>query len=189
MTDVMLTEKDRLTQMLSDQYAKNIIDMEEFEKMLELVNKAETNRDIKVIEKMSHAYSDMVKPINSEPAYGAKPPIPTTRNKEYVSIFSSREITINPECGKAGTFSTVFGNMKINVYDLPRGRTKLKVEAVFGSIEILVPQGIEVKTNITPVFGNVSMDRDNFYNSGNNDRPELYIKGEAVFGNISIKYV
>ena len=190
MTDVMITEKDRLTQTLSDQYSKNIININEYEKMLDLVNKVETVRDVMVIEKMSKAYSDMVIPEQREsaPAYAHSAKLmPKTKNTEYTSIFSNREVVINPESGKAGTFTSVFGNMDVKVAGLSEGRTKLLVEAVFGNITIYVPAYVRVKTNVTPVFGSVSSDNDSFPDSGADDRPELYIKGEAVFGNISIK--
>ena len=200
MTDLMLAEKDRLTQLLSDQYSKNIINIDEYEKMAELLSKADTSRDLMVIDKMAKAYSDMVTPIGAaqsntpeqnRPRAVSKP---TTKRREYVSVFSSREISIYPTGGHAGDYVSVFGNIQVTIEDLPPGKTKLNAEAVFGSVEIYVPDYVKVKTNVTPVFGGVFTEKDKHQNFVNDDRlhnvetsPELYIKGDAVFGSISVK--
>ena len=189
MVDLALREKDRLTETLSEQYSKNIINMDEYEKMIELVNKIETNRDVMIIDQMVNAYSDMaIRPRAPERKESARASVPKTKTKrkEHTSIFSSREISINPAGGHAGEFACVFGNMLVNVDDLPEGRTKLVAEAVFGSIEIIVPHYVKVKTNITPVFGGVFTEKET-YDDSDDGRPELYIKGDAVFGNITIK--
>jgi hypothetical protein len=42
-------EKDKLTQKLSEQYSQNIINMEEYERILEYINKIETGKEINII--------------------------------------------------------------------------------------------------------------------------------------------
>jgi hypothetical protein len=43
-------EKENLVKMLSEQYSQNIINMEEYERMLEYINKIETKKEINIIE-------------------------------------------------------------------------------------------------------------------------------------------
>jgi len=45
-------EKDKLTQVLSEQYSQNIINMEEYERILEYINKIETGKEISIIQKI-----------------------------------------------------------------------------------------------------------------------------------------
>ena len=45
-------EKEKLIQKLSEQYTLNIINMEEYERILEYINKIETKKEISIIEKI-----------------------------------------------------------------------------------------------------------------------------------------
>jgi hypothetical protein len=43
-------EKDKLAKTLSEQYSRNMIDMEEYERILEYINKIETGKEISILE-------------------------------------------------------------------------------------------------------------------------------------------
>jgi hypothetical protein len=47
-------EKDTLAKKLSEQYSQNIISVEEYERILEYINKIETKKEINIIEKIIH---------------------------------------------------------------------------------------------------------------------------------------
>jgi hypothetical protein len=46
-------EKDKLAKNLSEQYSHNIISMEEYERILEYINKIETKKEASIIEKIT----------------------------------------------------------------------------------------------------------------------------------------
>lgn len=146
------------------------------------------------------------------PEYLNKKVVPTNaKHRKYDTIFSSRRINVKPENGKAGYFSCVFGTNQIKIDDLPLGTTELKIEAVFSSIEIRVPKYAKIINDVSPVFGTVNVSNEsglvkqlgNLLNSvlgGGSEtyddddyeyesRPIIHIKGEAVFGSVSIKRV
>lgn len=171
------TEKEKLTDTLSDQYSKNIISLEEYEKMLGLVNNIETARDLTVTQKAVSAYSDLMTPSNN---------YVESKSQEHKTVFSWRSTTIKSMNGNAGKFTCVFGTNQIIINDLPKGKTVLNVEAVFGLIEIMVPKKVKVIIDVVPVFSGIFIPPETDQSTEYEDRPELHITGKAVFGNITI---
>jgi hypothetical protein len=177
-------EKDRLTKALSEPYSQNLISMEEYERMLEYINKIETKREVSIVEKIIRetALEDgaLTAAQNNDAA------IPAAGEK-HLSVFSWRTTNIKPVNGNAGKFISLFGANRIIVDTLPRGRTVLKVSALFGLTEILVSKNIKITNKVAPIFSGVFS--PNEINRDDADLPELYIVGKAVFGNITIRTI
>jgi hypothetical protein len=101
-------------------------------------------------------------------------------------MFSWRSSNVKPVNGNGGTFMSLFGANRIIVDSLPKGRTVINVNSIFGLIEIIVAKNIRIVNKTTPVFSGIfqsKMKEENF----DDESPELYITGKAVFGNITIK--
>jgi hypothetical protein len=177
-------EKDKLARALSEQYAQNIISMEEYERILEYINKIETKKEAGIIEKIirENALEDgeITVAQNSEIA------IPAT-NEKHLSAFSWRTTNVKPVNGSAGKFISLFGANRIMVDNLPRGRTVLTVNSIFGLTEIIVPKNIKITNKVAPIFSGVFSPND--INRESAGLPELYITGKAVFGNVTIRTV
>ena len=176
-------EKEKLTETLSDQYSKNVIALEEYERMLDWVNKIETGKELTAVQNMVKVET----PVQETPQ--RLPMFTKGKTKNYETVFSYRSVTIKPTDGKAGKFSSVFGTMKVKVDSLPIGKTVLKAEAVFGTVEIHVPGNVKITSDITPVFGGVFIPDEMEHGEYDSDCPVLHIKGEAVFGSIFVKRV
>ena len=191
-------EKNRLTEKLSEQYSQNVISMDEYERLLEYVNKIETSREISFINNMIHAN----RAPNAIPSDRAdQPPIsrfleaiaePLTnlalaskKHEEHTALFSARTTSLEPKTGKAGKFTCLFGSHKIIIDSLPRGKTEIKVECLFGQIEIVVAHNIRVVNKTTPLFSGIFFPDDNYQSS--ESLSELHIKGEVVFGNVTVR--
>jgi len=70
-----------------------------------------------------------------------------------------------------------------SVIDMPKGKTVLHVDSIFGLTEILIPKNVRVINRAAPIMSGI------FYTDETereDDAPELYITGTAVFGNITI---
>ncbi len=59
-----------------------------------------------------------------------------------------------------------------------------KASAVFGGIDIIVPENINIKIKSTPIFGGVSKKVNLKYNE---QLPTIYINAFCMFGGVSIK--
>jgi hypothetical protein len=172
-------EKDELAKKLSEQYAQNIINMEEYERILEYINKIETKKEINIIERIiqeNNAASAITQ--NNEIM------IPETTEK-YWSIFSWRSLDLKSTNGNGGNYTSLFGVNRIIVDNLPMGRTVLKVTSIFGLTEIIVPKNIKIINKVTPLFSGIFMSDE--IKKESEELPELYIIGKAICGNITIK--
>lgn len=176
-------EKDRLTKKLSEQYAHNAITMEEYERILEYINRVETGKEIAIIEKIIRETAAE----NHAPAVIQNRDIMAPNSAEnHVSVFSWRTTNVRPVNGYGGKFVSLFGTNRIIVDNLPKGRTVLNVHSVFGLTEILVSKNIRICNKTVPVFSGIFAPAAET-NRTEEDLPELYITGRALFGNITIK--
>ena len=177
-------EKDRLIQRLSDQYAQNSIDLEEYERMLEYTNKIETRKEIDtvaaLIEKISQA-------TGNELVEFAPNELTETKSKgKHLTVFSWRTSTLKPVQGIGGSYTSLFGTNRIVVDRLPRGRTMMEVNSIFGLTEIIVPKGVRVTNAVTPIFSGIFAPSETEPPS---EGSELHITGKAIFGNITIRVI
>jgi hypothetical protein len=177
-------EKDKLAKALSEQYAQNLITMEEYERILEYINKIETKREAGILEKIIRENTLEDSAVTA--AQNNDPAIPATGEK-HLSAFSWRTTNIKPVNGNAGKFISLFGTNRIIVDNLPRGRTVLQVNSIFGLTEILVSKNIKITNRVAPIFSGVFS--PNTINRDDAGLPELYIVGKAVFGNITIRTI
>jgi hypothetical protein len=161
-------EKEQITRALSEQYAKNSISLEEYERLVESVQKISTARELRNIQTLA--------------AEDGK--------QKHLSLFSWRSSTIKPVHGNAGTYVSVLGanRISINEHDLPKGRTVLTVHSILGLTEIYVPKSIKVINKATPFLAGVFTPNDTGERGIRDDSEasELYILGRAILGNITI---
>jgi hypothetical protein len=175
-------EKDRLTKNLSEQYSQNTINMEEYERILEYINKIETRKEINIIEKIIQENS--IKNNELTIIQNSEIMIPKT-NEKHLSVFSWRSTNVKSINGNGGKFISLFGANRIIVDNLPKGRTVLNVNSVFGLTEIIVSKNIKIINKTVPIFSGIFAPDE--INKEDEELPELYIIGKAVFGNITIK--
>jgi hypothetical protein len=177
-------EKDKLAKKLSEQYSQNIISMEEYEHILEYINIIETKKEIGIIEKIilenGIENNELTIMQNNEIM------IPKTKEK-HLSMFSWRTTNVKSINGNGGKFISLFGTNRIIVDNLPKGMTVINVNSVFGLTEIIVSKNIKIINKTVPIFSGIfspnEIDREN------EEMPELYIIGKAIFGNITIKAI
>lgn len=88
----------------------------------------------------------------------------------------------------------IFGAVKLDFThaDLPEsGIVDLDVRAIFGSVEIIVPDGAEIIVDATPILGSVERKMPKDRHAARNDSadgepPSFHIVGQAIFGSIEI---
>ncbi|MDR2287522.1 MAG: cell wall-active antibiotics response protein [Prevotellaceae bacterium] len=109
---------------------------------------------------------------------------------EYFSkacIFSNgRYIVVDTEF-KGGSLHAIFGGIELDLRKayLPEGETTITIEAIFGGVDLLVPDNWVLEVNIESVLGGVD-DSRRIYSVADTSR-KLIIKGSAVFGGVEIR--
>jgi predicted membrane protein len=98
------------------------------------------------------------------------------------------QVYLDPEF-RGGKISTVFGGVKLDLRrtGLPEGMTYLKVESVFGGIEIDAPEEWVIEIRNESVFGGFADKRLPAVNPGYEDGRKLIIHASNVFGGGEIK--
>lgn len=105
--------------------------------------------------------------------------------KEYCSCFSGQTIDFNDEEFKGCYISAVFGGVKCDLKNaIIKKDVVIDVNSIFGGVDILVPEDVNVKISSTAIFGGVSDERKNKTNDG---KHTIYINATAMFGGVEIK--
>jgi hypothetical protein len=171
-------EKEKLIKTLSEKYSLNILTMEEYERILEYINKIETEKEITIIEKVileNLVDADELAAVQKNEA----------AKEKYLSMFSWRTTSIKPINGNGGKFTSCFGANRIILENLPKGRTILNVNSIFGLTEIIIRQDIKIVNKAMPIFSGIFMPDETA--DSDEELPELCITGRAIFGNITVK--
>lgn len=80
--------------------------------------------------------------------------------------------------------NAIFGGVKCDLRNAVINRDcVIKCSAIFGGIDIFVPQNVNVKVNSTSIFGGVS----NKANNSTANTVTIYIEGTCLFGGVDIK--
>lgn len=105
--------------------------------------------------------------------------------EDYTSTFSGQTLNFSGEIMKSCTMNAIFGGIKCDMTEaIVENDIIIEACAVFGGIDLIIPEGVNVKVKSTSVFGGISNNRKQ---SGTDGLPTIYIKGTCMFGGITIK--
>jgi hypothetical protein len=189
--EIVEERKEKAIENLSDSFAKNQLPLEEYERLVEYIQKIESERELIVVEKMVAEYGGSESPKNSNYGGNELPDeVDDYHTPEHqgssLTILSSRTISGPVESGMQ--FVSILGSehIKIRKADLSRRKTVLNVVSILGESVISVESGIRVSNQAVPILGGAWTDRKVERNAENGD-PELVISGAALLGNITVK--
>lgn len=105
-----------------------------------------------------------------------------------VGFGSAEQVYLDPVF-QGGSISSVFGGVLLDLRrtELPEGDTYLKVESVFGGVEIYAPEGWNIEIRNESVFGGFADKRPHIGGRTYDDGRKLVIKASNVFGGGEIK--
>jgi hypothetical protein len=158
--------------------------MEEYERILDYINKIETKKEINIIGKVIQENNNEDNKLTEVQSSESIIPKPKEKN---LSLFSWRTITLKPISGSGGRFTSLFGVNRIIVDNLPKGRTIIKVNSIFGLTEIILSQKVKIINKTIPIFAGIFAPNEII--KVGEELPELYIAGRAVFGNITVRTI
>jgi len=119
----------------------------------------------------SHKFNEEISKINAN-----------LDGEEVAAVFSGQNIDMKGEIFKGKKVSAVFGGLKLDLREAKiEDDVVINASAVFGGIDILVPEDVIVKVQSNSIFGGVKSKH-----KGDKGHT-IYVKGSAVFGGIEIK--
>lgn len=105
--------------------------------------------------------------------------------KDGCAIFSGQDLNYAGEVFNGAELTAVFGGIKCDLRNaIIQKDCAINATAVFGGIDIYVPDGVNVKINSTSIFGGVS---DKNHRANVPGAITLYINATCMFGGAEIK--
>ena len=192
--EIVEERKEKAVETLTTSYAKNRLPLEEYERLVEYINKIESERELAVVEKIVAEYDVG----DSKPSRADDDDEDDSVQDEYYSddqshgnfpnlaIFATRSLSGKIKSGSQ--FVSIMGSqhIKIRKSDLTKKKTVLEVVSIFGENVIFVEPGIHVSNRAIPIFGVADVERKIRKNNTETER-ELVISGAALFGNVTVK--
>ena len=113
------------------------------------------------------------------------PPVGAERINES-TLFGSLGKKINTRAFKGGSISVVFGGAEIDLRaaELAEEGAVLDVSAVFGGVELRIPDSWAIENRSSAILGGVET---KYANTETNSGKRLVINSSAIFGGIEIK--
>ena len=190
--EIVEERKEKAIQDLSDSYAKNRLPLEEYERLVEYINKIESERELIVVEKIVAEYrgNDMAGEAPNAPFYDDDDEPDRYRNHSAagnsLTVLSSR--VLNGPLRSGAQYVSILGStvIKVRKEDLPKRRTTLDVVSILGECVVYVEPGIRVVNNAIPILGG-SWTNGKVNKQARDGGPELVISGAALLGNITVK--
>ncbi len=103
---------------------------------------------------------------------------------EYYATFSGEELTFTGSEFKGASLNAIFGGIDINLKDaVIEEDIVINSTAVFGGVDILVPNNVNVKVKSSSIFGGT----DNKMTENKENAPTIYVKAFNLFGGTEIR--
>ena len=107
-----------------------------------------------------------------------------TKDNEYCATFSGQRIDFSNEEFKGATLNSVFGSITC---DLSEAKIKedvvINTNSVFGGIDIIVPDDVNIKIKSNSIFGGVNNKKKN----NEDNKYTIYVNASCLFGGVDIK--
>ena len=181
--EIIEERKEKTIEDLSDSYAKNRLPLEEYERLVEYINKIESERELAVVEKIVAEYQGDDKPNlayrEDDEGYSENP-------GANLAILSTH--TVNGPLKSGSQFVSILGSQRINVrkQDLKRKQTVLSLFTLLGDSTVFVESGIRVVNKVIPILGSATTDHG-VKRTVEGNTPELIISGAALLGDVKVK--
>ena len=190
--EIVDERKEKVIENLSSSYAKNRLPLEEYERLVEYIQKIESERELVVVEKIVAEYdgddaSGMPSEQpdeNDEPDYYDRHSNPNSYSN--LTVLSSR--TFSGPIKSGLQFVSILGSehIKIRKADLSKRQNVLQVVSILGDSVVFVESGIRVINSTIPILGGSWID-SNVDKQARGEGPELIISGAAILGNVTVK--
>ena len=100
-------------------------------------------------------------------------------------LFGGQDIRYGMEDFTGGTYTAMFGSCMVNLKNVTLvGDVVITVTAMFGGIDFILPDNVQVISNVMPILGGTEC---KYVSSNDPLAPKIIFNGTASFGGITIK--
>ncbi|MEU0650020.1 DUF1707 SHOCT-like domain-containing protein [Streptomyces umbrinus] len=181
-------DRDRTADILREALAEGRLTAEEHSERVEDVFRAKTVGELEpLVADLPVAHRSRpaaaFAPAPNRPTPGTVPPV---AEENVVAVFSAAVRKGRWRIGRRTHAYAIFGSVEIDLSEavFEHQQVVIKAIAVFGNVEIRVPENVSLRGNGGGVLGNFEVDT---LDSVDHDAPVVYVDGLAVLGNIEAK--
>lgn len=103
--------------------------------------------------------------------------------KSGCAVFSGCDLNYDNEIFEGAELTAVFGGVKCDLQKaIIEKDCAIQASAIFGGINIFVPDNVNVKVSSNCIFGGISNKTD-----AHEESPTIYVSGTCMFGGVEIK--
>ena len=104
--------------------------------------------------------------------------------EDIFAIFGDQNINFKNNSFKGCNLDSIFGSLKLDLRGAKlENDTLIKACSIFGSIDIILDEDVNVVLKTTPIFGSIV----NKVRNNNETKKTIYIEGFTLFGGINIR--
>ncbi|MDY7027932.1 MAG: LiaF-related protein [Spirochaetota bacterium] len=183
--------REQVIEQLKGNYAHNNIVIEEFERRLEIATALEDRYELlKVVQDLPVVQSSGGDPDLEWSRQAGNITLNLGRVREedsMVAIFSGVDRKGLWRPARSSKLLALFGGMDIDYSRayMPPGETYVGAMCVFGGVDMIVPEGLNVEVHGVPLFGGIENKTTGEYIPG---APTLHIRAFVLFGGLEIKH-
>lgn len=189
-------ERDRVIEALCNHYARDHLEVAEFERRVDRAHRAQTRAELREIlaglpsleEGGGTAVSRSQESDTSPRSWVALPPgVQVPERQTEVAIFSGRARAGGWVPARRILGLAIMGGIDLDFREaqLPPGETRVTVMACMGGVDVVVPPGVRVETDGFALLGGFDDDVDPLEPVGP-DAPVIRISGFAIMGGVDV---
>ena len=189
--EIIEERKGKAIENLSESFSKNRLPLEEYERLVEYINKIESERELVVVEKMVAEYAAEEKTADVSGSLSDDDDDDISGDFQSgpsggMTILSSR--TVSGPLKSGSQFFSFLGSTHIRVRkeDLAKKRNSINITTILGDMVIYVESGIRVNNKAIPILGSASTDHK-IKKESKDCEFELNISGAVLLGEIKVK--
>lgn len=177
-------DRDRIADILRDAVADGRLTAEEHAERIDLVYRAKTVDALEPLVRDLPTGAGAQQPAAASHSDGLEAPAGPADN--LVAVFSSSVRRGRWRVGGRTNAFSLFGSIEIDLTECLFGQrlSVINATAVFGNVEIKVPENISLRGSGTGIFGNFEVVT---LESADPEAPVVVVNGYSVFGNIEAK--
>ena len=176
-------ERERTIAFLSDRFAHDELEIEEFEERLTRAHRAETAEELAAL-----TVDLSAPPVSAEPSQAVQLASDAPAHSSAVAIFGGTRRDGAWAVPRHLKVTAVFGGVELDLREarLPAGVIDVEVTTVFGGVAIIVPPTLAVDIQGTAIMGGFEQ-MDRAPSAPDPNVPLLRIHGLAVFGGVDVQ--
>lgn len=180
-------DRDRVGDLLSDALAEGRLDQVEYAERLDALHVAKTFGELEALTR------DLPTPYATAPAPrpSSKHPLvetagATEQPERMIGIFGGGERKGRWRVRRLTNLIAIFGGFKLDMREatLEAPVVELRVFTMFGGFEVVVPDGVDVRSEAGAMFGGIQSEGGRDVRPGS---PVVLVKGFALFGGGSVR--